>query len=41
MEEKVYIIEKLRPISKKEGRIELFQTGQHAQFLDYFSERVR
>lgn len=40
-EEKLQIIEKLRPVSKKEGRMNLYNNGTNEQFSDYFVEKTK
>ena len=40
-EEKLQIIEKLRPKAKKEGRMNLYNNGTNEQFSDYFVEKIK
>jgi dynein heavy chain len=41
VDEKLQIIEKLRPVAKKEGRMGLYNNGTNEQFADYFIEKTK
>ena len=41
LDEKVEIEEKLRPIAKKEQRMNLFSNGTSEQYIDFFKEKVK
>ena len=40
-DEKAAFVEKLRPIAKKDGRMDLYNKGVAEQFFDFFAERTR
>ena len=40
-DEKLAIVEKLRTLAKREGRMSLYNNGSIEQFLDYFNEKTK
>ena len=40
-DEKLQILEKLRPLARREGRMNLYNNGTNEQFNDYFVEKTK